>query len=262
MRMSIQIAVVILLGLVIYGCSAKPSGPPKPVFDAEDFDFGRIPENSTVTHIYQLTNEGGDSVVIQRVRTHCGCTKAPVEKTVAGPGETIPIELRFNSRGIRGSSKKSATVNLFIEEENTPNFRLMFSTFTDTTSNPFGYGELGAEPYQIEFSDSVEYVDIKLTNRMAAKREIRVVDYQPDRIKVSWENKNIGPKEETTLRVTRIVEPRSIVASVTLEMAEHPNTRITIPISEYIAPGTVRTGKSVSRKVVPPDYPSPWGEDK
>ncbi len=258
MKLLIQIALLTLAGLVIYSCAGVPTGPAKPQFDSEDFNFGRIPKGSTVTHVYKLTNAGGDSVLVQRIRPHCGCTKAPLQETVAHAGETIPIELRFNSGGYRGKAKKSATITLFLAEENTPNYRLMFSTYTDTTSDPFSYGELGASPYKIEFSDSMEYVDITLTNRVAAKREVKVVDYQPDRVKLSWEEKTIGPKEEETLRVTRLAESHGIVASITLEMTDHPNTRITIPISEYVARGSIRTGSSVSRRISIPESKDPW----
>jgi hypothetical protein len=262
MKTTIKWVFVVLIGLAVYGCAGKPSGPAKPEFDTIEFDFGKIPQGATVSHIYQLTNLGGDSIVVQNVRTNCGCTKAPIEKTVAYAGETIPIELRFNSRGYRGKSTKSANVNLFIEEQNTPAFRLSFSTFTDTTSTPFETGELGASPYKIEFNDSLEYVDITLTNFVAAKREIRVVDYQPERVKLAWTKKSIAPKGEEILRVTRIADAKGIVASITLEMTDHPNTRITIPISEYVAQGSVRTGRSVSRPVNPPSEKTPWQPDK
>lgn len=262
MRFTTRLAILFLIGLAIYGCAAVPTGEPKPKFDSKEFDFGRIPQGSIVTHIFKLTNAGGDSVVIKHVRPHCGCTKAPIEDRVAHAGETIPIELRFNSGGYRGKSKKSATVNLFLAEQNTPSYRLLFSTYTDTASNPFSYGELGASPYKIEFSDTMEYVDITLTNRVAAKREVKVVDYQPDRIEVSWKEKTIGPKGEKTLRVKRITDAHGLVASITLEMPGHPNTRITIPISEYIAPGSIRGGRSISRRVKQPQpkpAAAPWG---
>lgn len=262
MRITIKLGVIVLLGLAVYGCAGKPSGPAKPEFDTIEFDFGKIPQGATVSHIFQLKNTGGDSVVVQNVRTNCGCTKAPIEKTVAYAGETIPIELRFNSRGYRGKSTKSANVNLFIAEQNTPAFRLSFSTFTDTTSSPFESGELGASPFKIEFSDSTEYVDITVKNFIAAKREVVVVDYQPERVKLSWTKKSIAPKGEETLRVTRLAEAKGIIASITLEMVDHPNTRITIPISEFVGHGSVRTGRSVSRPVNPPTEKNPWRPDK
>jgi len=258
-RLTPFILLTAMIGLALYGCAGTPTGPGKPEFDFTEFDFGRIPQGVVVTHIYKLANVGGDSVVVQGVRTHCGCTKAPLEIKVAHVGETIPIELRFSSRGYRGKSKKSATVNMWIAEENTPSERLSFSTYTDTVANPFSYGELGAEPFKIEFADSVETIEITLTNRIAAKREVEIVDFQSDRIKLSWDKKTIGPKGRAVLKVTRLIPAHGLVASITLEMPGHENTRITIPIEEYVEVGTTRTGRSVSRRVTPTQAPTePW----
>ena len=248
------------IAVAITGCAKTPTGPAKPKFDVTDFDFGRIPQGSVVTYVYRLTNAGGDSIIIDRVRPHCGCTKAPLSQNIVHAGETVPIELRFNSRGYRGKSKKSAAVNLTLGEQNQPSFRLSFSTYTDTSSTPFGYGELGIAPYKIEFTDSIEEVELTITNRVAAKRKVEIVSYQSDRIRLSWTERTIGPKEQTTLKVTRIIPATGFAASITMEMPGHGNTRITIPISEFIERGTTRTSSSISRRVSKPvqTQTDPW----
>ena len=111
--LSYLFALVVLSG----GVAKTPSGPPKPKLDSTSFNFGRIPMNTIITHTYRLTNTGGDSVIIEKLRTHCGCTKAPLTDSIAGPGETVPIELRFNARGYRGQTTKSATITYRFGED-------------------------------------------------------------------------------------------------------------------------------------------------
>ena len=44
------------------------------------WDFGFVPQKSPVSHIYKITNEGRDTLIIERVRPSCGCTAAPLKK--------------------------------------------------------------------------------------------------------------------------------------------------------------------------------------
>ncbi len=248
--------------LVFGGCIAETSaGPPKTEFDAIDFDFGRIPPDAVVTHIYKLTNSGGDSIVIEKVRPYCGCTKAPLTKTVIYPGETAPIELRFNSRGYRGRAKKSAAVTVKIGE-NTEKYRLTFVTQTDTGNIPFSTGEVGVYPYAVEFTDSIKTAKITITNRTAAKRVVRVDDYQSDRLKLSWNKKTLGPKKEAVLEVTRLVPADGIVASITIESPGRYNTRITIPVSERKATSRSSSRSGVHRSPDRPMYENPWQQQR
>jgi len=243
--------------LLLSGCVAKtPTGPPKPKLDSTSFNFGRIPTNTVITHTYRLTNEGGDSVVIEKLRTHCGCTKAPLSDSVVGPGEMVPIELRFNARGYRGQTTKSASITYrFGEDIKTE--RLSFNATADTTTPAFQTGELGATPPIAEFTDSAKEVELWLTNRVATEREVVIVDYQSDRIKLPWKSKKIGPKETVKITIKRLVPAEGLVASITLEMSGRPNTRITIPVREYSAQSrpTVHTKPSSPKPVKPL---TPW----
>jgi len=225
-----RMTVLLTLFFLLEGCSAKtPLGPPKPQFDAAEFNFGRIPEGVIVTHIYDLTNEGGDSLVITELRPHCGCTKAPLATSVVGAGKTVPIELRFNSRGYHGKARKSASIRLDADGKIISD-QLFFSAYIDTSAETFSDGQIAVSEPVITFADSVERVELQLSNRMAASRELSIVDYQPDRIELSWKKKLLGPKESATLEITRKIPANELYASITMEMKGYDNSRITIPL--------------------------------
>ncbi|GEM_PF-1909193 len=221
----------IIIGLSMFsGCSAKtPVGPAKPEIDHLEFNWGRIPQDVVVTHIYNFKNSGGDSIIIEELRPHCGCTSAPLKTQIIRAGETVPLELRFNSRGYRGKSRKSAALRYNTGGESVTK-QLFFDAFVDTMSVPFTEGQIGVDKPIVEFDQSVETIEIELTNHIAAARELVVVDYQADRIELSWQNKPIAPKESVKLRIKRKIPTESLFATITLEMKGHDNTRITIPV--------------------------------
>jgi hypothetical protein len=220
----------IALLLILSGCSAKtPAGPPDPQFDTTEFNFGIIPANTVVTHVYKLTNAGGDSVVIEDLRAHCGCTKIPLTTSVIGAGKSAPIELRFNSRGYRGKSRKSASVRLDACG-NKVSQKIFFTAYTDTAAITFSSGQIAVSEPIVEFVDSVKKIKLEISNRIAASRKLVIVDYQEDRIELSWEKKTLGPKESATLVIERKVPTNKLFASITMEMKGYNNSRITIPV--------------------------------
>jgi len=206
-----------------------PSGPPKASIPETEFQWGFIPSNSTVVHIFELKNEGGDSLIIEQLRPHCGCSSAPLKTSVVHAGETVPLELWFNSRGFRGRQRKSASLHVRQGEELVPQM-LYFEAFVDTASVPFQDGEIEVSTPIVEFNDEVESLEIELTNRMPAERELVIVDFQDDRIGVSWTSKKLKPKESTKLTITRKVSSERLWASITMQMLEREDTRITIPV--------------------------------
>ena len=250
MNRKILLLVLIILG----GCTARtPEGPPSPSFDTTDFNFGRIPENTVVTHIYRLTNQGGDSLFVSSLRPHCGCTKAPLEDSLAMAGEEIEIELRFRSKGFRGSARKSASVSLDLGKS-TKHDMLYFDAFVDTATIPFTNGDLGVNPYVLVLDSETEVETLTVENRIAAEKTVKVVDHQPDRIELSWTEKELGPRESAHLVVRRKIHPRRLVASITLEIEGKGNSRITVPIANKPPPPKVPKPR---RKIHSPE-PEPF----
>jgi archaellum component FlaG (FlaF/FlaG flagellin family) len=55
--------------LVFISCSFSQAGTPKIEFSERIWDFGRIPQNSTVTHIFWIKNVGSDTLKGISVKT-------------------------------------------------------------------------------------------------------------------------------------------------------------------------------------------------
>jgi hypothetical protein len=63
-----------------------------------DYNFGKIPQGKPVTHVFEVVNNGKDSLKISNVQASCGCTTPEWEKDkVVAPGEKTKITVGFNA---------------------------------------------------------------------------------------------------------------------------------------------------------------------
>lgn len=76
------------------------------VIQQTEFDFGDINQGEKVTHMFVITNSGGDVLKLSNIHASCGCTAALPEKNELGPGESTNLKVTFNSAGRFGKQKK------------------------------------------------------------------------------------------------------------------------------------------------------------
>lgn len=65
-----------------------------------EYDFGKIPQGKPVTHIFDVTNKGKDSLKIVNVQASCGCTTPEWDRNVVvAPGGNTKITVGYNAAG-------------------------------------------------------------------------------------------------------------------------------------------------------------------
>jgi hypothetical protein len=80
-------------------------------FKENEFDFGKIPQGKPVTHKFEVTNAGTDSLKITNVQASCGCTTPDWEREkVQAPGEKTTITVGFNAAS-EGPFNKVITIS-------------------------------------------------------------------------------------------------------------------------------------------------------
>lgn len=98
-------AFTLLLMFVAAG-SLSAAGPgillEKPVFI-----FGQVAEGAKVDHTFRFKNSGDAPLVIEKVRSSCGCTAALLTTDVVQPGEYGEVKTTFNSSGFSGPVVKT-----------------------------------------------------------------------------------------------------------------------------------------------------------
>lgn len=80
-------------------------------FTSLSYDFGKVAEEvGSVTSEFQFTNTGKKPLIIQDIRTSCGCTTPSYTKDPVLPGKKGTIKVTYSTTGRIGSFDKRITV--------------------------------------------------------------------------------------------------------------------------------------------------------
>jgi len=92
---------LILICAVILGfgftASAQDSQKAEFKFNEEKHDFGKIPQGTPVTTVFEFTNIGQEPLILSDVRPTCGCTIADYTKTPVLKGAKGTIKITYNA---------------------------------------------------------------------------------------------------------------------------------------------------------------------
>lgn len=89
--------------------NSQPSGASL-YFPENQYNFGKVKEGTTVSHVFELVNKGSDVLEIKDVRTSCGCTAALVSSSTLKPGEKGTLKVDLDTKGRQG--KMSRTISI------------------------------------------------------------------------------------------------------------------------------------------------------
>lgn len=89
----------VILGFAFTASKALAQDSEKPVFkfNEEKHDFGKIPQGTPVTTVFEFTNIGKQPLILTDVRPTCGCTIADFTKTPVKKGEKGTIKITYNA---------------------------------------------------------------------------------------------------------------------------------------------------------------------
>lgn len=98
-----------------YAAEAAPSpapvsGAPRIIFAQPVHDFGKVEQGEQVTRLFRFTNQGGQDLRIESVKTSCGCTAAVISADVIPPGKEGTISATFDTARFSGEKAKSISV--------------------------------------------------------------------------------------------------------------------------------------------------------
>ena len=88
----------------------EPINGPKIVFSEDRYEFGDIIQGDIIEHVFEFTNSGNAPLVLQDVKTTCGCTVPEWPRSPLAPGATAELKVKFNSAGKIGIQNKVITV--------------------------------------------------------------------------------------------------------------------------------------------------------
>jgi len=132
----ILIGIVIIVGafFIFNNIASKSSLPPRLVLSEEEWDFGQVKANAKPTHIFILTNEGGKTLYIDRVRASCGCVKTSLSTDEIPSGKSAELAVTFNTRGYEGTVSKAIYIKT--NEEKDPEKKIIVIASVEHLTKP------------------------------------------------------------------------------------------------------------------------------
>jgi hypothetical protein len=107
--MRIRIGWLFLTMLLVFASIAGAAAP-RIVVEEESFDFGTILQGDKVEKVFRFRNDGDAPLVVDRVKTSCGCTAALLSASTLAPGESGEVRTSFDSTRFSGSVQKTVAV--------------------------------------------------------------------------------------------------------------------------------------------------------
>ncbi len=96
---------------------------PKLSITEDTHDFGTIKTGAKVERSFLLTNTGKSNLNIRTTKSTCGCTVATLPKNDIKPGESVKLNVVFDSTDRRGTQRKS--VNIYTNDPQKPAQRVV-----------------------------------------------------------------------------------------------------------------------------------------
>jgi len=85
--------------------------------NGQDHDFQHMRQGHPKTFVFQFKNKDIEPIVLQTVRTSCGCTAATWTETAIAPGETGAVEVEYDAYQ-RGEFRKK--IRVFFDRQRKP----------------------------------------------------------------------------------------------------------------------------------------------
>jgi len=228
--------VPILFLIIIFSLSSGGSESikgPRIFLPEKEWDFGYIPQGSTVSHFFTIKNIGGDTLQIVKVRSGCICTYAPLKKDILAPRDSTILEVIFNSKNYQG--QKTMSVVIFSTDTST----LSDIYFTANVENEFPLVQI--EPLQVEFDSlKVEKATSKkvtLLNKSNSSLQMVIVERPQDFIDFQISKNSLNPKEkaEIAFQINHKASSGLFRSNLTLDFRSGGDKiRYTLPINGTI----------------------------
>lgn len=100
-------------------CSFALNAQAKIEFKTTEINYGTIAKGSDGIRVFEFTNTGDQPLVINDVKSTCGCTVPEKPEGPIGPGETGSIKVKYDTKRV-GPIRKTITVYSNAEKGVTP----------------------------------------------------------------------------------------------------------------------------------------------
>ncbi len=229
MRFKTTTTTGLIAGLTLIAATAF-AGPGATVVNDSTWDFGYVPQNAKISHVFNIKSTGDQTLKIVQVIPGCGCTKTPLEKSEIAPGESTKLEVIFNTGQYRGRVTKHPR---FVTNEEQAQHTLQF--LSTVVMRPDSTYPLIIQPAILDFSGDAggagRSMTVTITNVSDSTLGLKLIDFAEGTFDVELP-KSIpaGGSAEATVK---LVDPKSTAGfekSFTIQLDDKAADRFTVPV--------------------------------
>ncbi len=108
--LALAVVVALAAGAAPRGQAAEGKKGPRIAVEPATFDFGQALQNKTLTKEFAVRNLGDADLVIEEVKTSCGCTAALLSSKTVKPGGQTPLRVALETRAAQGRIEKRVVI--------------------------------------------------------------------------------------------------------------------------------------------------------
>ena len=187
-------SVVLTLGLGLAAMTAFAG--PTLVFEERTYDFGQIIQGDSVEHAFVFSNRGDQPLLINRVRSSCGCTAVLAYTRELQPGSSGEIKATFNSTQFRGPVSKQ--ISIYSNDLQQPVAKLtlkgVVKELVKITPAQLNFGAVSA--------DQQTTLAVTLLNQSSSPVTFAQLTTTAAELSASFESEELAPGEQTLLQVS------------------------------------------------------------
>jgi hypothetical protein len=255
-----RVLIVATLFLTWPGLSAwAEAREPDIQFETQTADFGRLLEGEKTEIHYRFRNAGGDTLIIENVRTSCGCTAALVSEKRIAPGEKGDIRVTFNSSGFQGKPHKTVTV--WSNDPDTPKTTLSFSgiVWSEVTVTPrrIAFGQIDKAALDDPSPDGKKKEAVRLWREVRVKFPTNpnlavtkaMVSSPALKVEVMSRTKEDAGEDVVRIALTQEARIGSLVEQVTISTTSKIKPTVTVGVRADVRGDLVAAPRSLPIRV-------------
>ncbi len=79
-------------------------------FSETKFDFGKVKEGDTLSHVFTITNAGNEPLIIYKSVSSCDCVGTDYSKEMISAGAITKLTVYFKTKGRKGPQTRIVTL--------------------------------------------------------------------------------------------------------------------------------------------------------
>jgi len=195
-------------------------------------DWGDIYSGEQKDGVFVLHNSGDTPLVINKVRSSCGCTAALVSEKIIQPGDEANLRVHFNSKHFQGQVVKRVVVMSNDPQQQQRQFTLRANILSELVAEPM-YLSLGA----IQIGDQVVRTLI-LENKSDIPVQLNAVRSTSRHIRLDGVPAQLQPGEKISVQLT-VTGPDSAGSTINgyilIDATGHTRTQMRLPVVARVA---------------------------